>query len=123
MSRVSLLAMAIASMTILAGAPATAAKANPFYRVTSPNPAYRVILTSNDRNVYVGGGQTLFGMGDSTVFENAASVPAKVHELAAGGVVKIVTINERMSEEALANRVASGPSRNVFGGRPHGGKE
>lgn len=119
MSRVSLLALAVASTAILAG---PAAKAEP-YRVTSVNPAYRVILTSDERNVYVGGGQTLGGVGDSTVFEDAASVPATVHKLAAIGAVKIVAINERMSEEAFANRAASGQTKNVFAGRPIGGKQ
>ena len=103
---------------VMTGANTLVFKPLPSYEVTKANPSLRITLVSRDhRNVRLDDGQTLYGKGDSVVFEDASEIGPRVQALSAAGVVKVIAINENRSQEALANRSTNGDNYNVAGKR------
>ena len=93
-------------------------KPTPTYMVTKANPSLRIVLISSDhRNVLLDDGQTLYGKGDSVVFEDASEIGPRVQSLSAAGIVKVIAVNENRAQEALANRASNGDNYNVAGKR------
>ncbi len=81
--------------------------ANPVYVVSSPNPSFRVTLIQSVVRQPVDRYHTLFGKGDSFVVD-PGQLSTEARQLEMAGIVKIIPINETLSNQMNWDRVTGG---------------